>query len=251
MKCYNCNNEFEGNFCPKCGIPANKTPVEENPYEQYYAQQNNLQSPVNYQQTQNYQQPYHQGRVQPLQYVPQVPQNQGMSGGKIAALVISIVLGVILIFFAMPFGCIMCIDALDSAYNQSLVDTSYYGIGNRVTAGKFVYRLTSAEYIDNYDGKKAGDDMQYIKLNIEVENISNEFFANTVDLTLYADDHMAFEVYNPLFDDEMISLPQGKTGSFQFVYRIPKDADILELLVEAEDDYEPYGEYRFSYTIDK
>ena len=253
MKCYNCNNEFEGNFCPKCGIPAVNTPLNENPYEQDYTQVNNYQPTANYQQTQNYQpQPYQQGYVQPQQYIPQVPK-QSATSGKIAAIVISILVGMMLYYGAVMFGFVKCIEVLDSmesSYSES-VDDSYHGIGSSVPAGNFVYTLTSAEYNDTYNGKEAGDGMQYITLNVEVKNNSDEYFGNTAYFTLYNDNYFSEKIDVPTLDYDCITLPPGRGGSYKFVYRIPKDVIKLEFFIDTEEDDYPFRTYKFAFTIDK
>lgn len=261
MKCYNCNNEFEGNFCPKCGIPAVNTPLNENPYEQNYTQVNDYQSPADctenagYQQTQNYQpiQPYQQSYVQPQQYVPQVPVKKGMTGGKLAAIVISITVGVLLYYIAVGFGligCMIALDSIDSSHSET-VDNSYHGIGSSVTAGNFVYTLTSAEYSDTYDGKPAGDGMQYVTLNVEVKNTSDEYFGNTAYFTLYDDSYFSEKIDGPALDYDCITLPPGRGASYKYVYKIPKDAKTLEFFIDIEEDDYPFRDYKFTFTIDK
>ncbi len=258
MKCYNCGSDFEGNFCPRCGARAKSTSAQENPYEHNYTQVNNYQPaddhqpPTDYRQTQNCQpqETCPQNYVQPLQYVPQVPANQGMSGGKIAALIISILFGVILIFCAIPFGCIMCLSGIENRYSDSHIDSSYYGMGSSVNAGNFVYSLTSAEYSNTYNGKKADDGKQFVTVNIEVRNTSDELFSNTVYYTLYDNNYLTNEIDTTFPEYDSITLPPGKIGSFKIVYEISKQPESLELFMETEEDDEPYGEYKFTFTID-
>ena len=263
MKCYNCNHDFEGNFCPKCGIPAVNTPLNETPYEQSYSQTDNYQPAADYQQnagyqqTQNYQpQPYQQGYVQPQQYVPQVPKKGMSTGGKIAALVISITVGVILYYCAIGFGCVMCMDSfvemldnIDSSYND-LNDTSYHGIGSSVSLGDLNYRLASADYSDTYGDKKVADGKQFVTINIEVENTASRIRENEVYYNLYSDDSMVHEIDSTFPDDfGHITLPPGKKGNYKIVYEIPKQFEKLELYMEVA-QYDDFGFHTFIFTIE-
>ena len=100
MKCPNCGNEITGKFCTSCGTPA---PVEESVKEQKTQTQ---PAPQPYQYNSSVNQPNgmpvnngytgQQFTNVPNNNMPNQPK-KGMSGGKIAAIVISVILGIILI----------------------------------------------------------------------------------------------------------------------------------------------------------
>lgn len=110
MKCPNCGNEITGKFCTSCGTPA---PVEESVKEQKTQTQ---PAPQPYQYNSSVNQPNgmpvnngytgQQFTNVPNNNMPNQPK-KGMSGGKIAAIVISVILGIIIIL-AVVVGVVAC-----------------------------------------------------------------------------------------------------------------------------------------------
>lgn len=97
MKCQNCGNEFEGKFCPQCGTPVAQAPnVDQQPNQTSFGQQFTNPNTA----------PYSQ---QTFTNQPNIDANgkKKMSGGKIAAIIISIVLGV-LILLGIIVGVVAC-----------------------------------------------------------------------------------------------------------------------------------------------
>lgn len=110
MKCPNCGNKITGKFCTSCGTPA---PVEESVKEQKTQTQ---PAPQPYQYNSSVNQPNgmpvnngytgQQFTNVPNNNMPNQPK-KGMSGGKIAAIVISVILGIIIIL-AVVVGVVAC-----------------------------------------------------------------------------------------------------------------------------------------------
>lgn len=138
MKCPICGNKITGKFCTSCGTPA---PVEESVKEQKTQTQ---PAPQPYQYNSSVNQPNgmpvnngytgQQFTNVPNNNMPNQPK-KGMSGGKIAAIVISVILGIILIL-GIIISAVAChayksfesglkdnISALVSDYND---ESSYY-----------------------------------------------------------------------------------------------------------------------------
>lgn len=100
MKCPNCGNEITGKFCTSCGTPA---PVEE-PVKEQETQTQPAPQPYQYNSSVNQPNGMPVNNGYTGQQFTNVPNNnmpnqpkKGMSGGKIAAIVISVILGIILI----------------------------------------------------------------------------------------------------------------------------------------------------------
>lgn len=110
MKCPICGNKITGKFCTSCGTPA---PVEESVKEQKTQTQ---PAPQPYQYNSSANQPNgmpvnngytgQQFTNVPNNNMPNQPK-KGMSGGKIAAIVISVILGIILIL-GIIFSAVAC-----------------------------------------------------------------------------------------------------------------------------------------------
>lgn len=110
MKCPICGNKITGKFCTSCGTPA---PVEESVKEQKTQTQ---PAPQPYQYNSSVNQPNgmpvnngytgQQFTNVPNNNMPNQPK-KGMSGGKIAAIVISVILGIIIIL-AVVVGVVAC-----------------------------------------------------------------------------------------------------------------------------------------------
>ena len=143
--CPNCGEEITGNFCMKCGTPAPEAdsvpvqneqtqpaqPVQTNPVPEITPEQNEFPEPVQYNPSDNFNTNVEPNLAQPQQtsfgqqftngsnggYTGQQftnqPQNnapsgkKSMSNGKIAAIVISVVAGLFIIFFVIV-GIVAC-----------------------------------------------------------------------------------------------------------------------------------------------
>lgn len=110
MKCPNCGNEITGKFCTSCGTPA---PVEE-PVKEQETQTQPAPQPYQYNSSANQPNGMPVSNGYTGQQFTNVPNNnmpnqpkKGMSGGKIAAIVISVILGIIIIL-AVVVGVVAC-----------------------------------------------------------------------------------------------------------------------------------------------
>lgn len=126
MKCKNCGTEFTGNFCLKCGTPAPTNPAPE-----FTPGQNEIPEPVQYNPSNDFNADVQQTPAQPEQtsfgqqftnssnggYTGQQftnqPQNNApsgkkpMSNGKIAAIIVSVVVGLFIIL-GIIVGVVAC-----------------------------------------------------------------------------------------------------------------------------------------------
>ncbi|WP_370767686.1 leucine-rich repeat protein [Ruminococcus sp.] len=126
MKCPNCGNEITGKFCTSCGTPA---PVEE-PAPQPYQYNSSANQPNDM--------PVNNGYTgQQFTNVPNNMTNQpkkGMSDGKVAAIVISVILGIIIIL-AVVFGIVAC-NVFKTV--DSLIDAVKEGVSIGVKEGESI-----------------------------------------------------------------------------------------------------------------
>lgn len=288
MKCSSCGYEFSGNFCPKCGATAHQEPKsspapEQNPVEANLENQNPYegscnpapqqpQQPVNqyappgqypqdagqgncYQAPPQPGQPYayNQYNQQYLhQYTP-APPKKGMSGGKLAVLIICVILAVSLVCFALPVGCGVCIAMIAEDTAEDIVDDARYTVGDSVALGDFALTLCNVQYGDSYKGVEAGDGNTYMTATVEMVNTSDDRRENpSLEFTCYADSLMVEDESNNYGEYySMREIDPGKTIRVTLVYQVPTEAEDVTLGVYADylNKWDSYVEKEFTYTV--
>ncbi|MCH5304676.1 MAG: DUF4352 domain-containing protein [Ruminococcus sp.] len=264
MKCSNCGHIFEGNFCPQCGTkvikdvekPLKKNihePMtvnrakEENPYAERYSEP---KAPETFEQPKYteppkapvYTQPvsgqqYQQNTAVPPYQYPQYPTKKPMSGGKIAAMIVGIVLAVVIAIYAVPFGFIMCVSSIDKAGEDLLSSqdsNAVYSSDETVDLGSFRYSINNISSSDTYEKEKAGDGYEFIKIDVIIKNITQKQEFVDADINCYVDDYLYDSINLPEYNRD---LGDGKSEIVTFVYKVPKEHKAIELCFTTYEDF--------------
>ena len=272
MKCGNCGHIFNGNFCPKCGTKAvneaektieeNKfgsiNQNEENPYEQSYSDSQETRTPEAPSYTTppvapSYNQNVYQNNNQqntvnvPYQYqqYQQIPPKKPMTGGKIAATVVGIVLAVVVLIYIVPFGFIICVSTIDNAGSEFITSqdlTAVYSTDETVDMGDFSYSVDNISYTDTYGNDKAGDGYEFLKVDVIIKNTSDISEYVDAEINLYTDDFL-YESFNS--PDPNRYLDVGKSEIVTYVYKIPKQRESVELSFSVTDDFANDRNFRY------
>lgn len=246
---------------------------EENPYEQKYAQapippQPPVQEQVQYAQPeyQQPQQPVYQQPQQPAYQQPQQPvyqqpyqpyayaqpQKQGMTAGKIVALVASIVLGIALIIYGPYICCIACVMAEEGALGEhKTVDPTPHAVTEAVMIDDFEYTISDISYNQTFKGKKADDGKTYLSLTVNVRNTGAESLADLSDYHLYADNVSCKNYVDPDYEDfeDSGEIDAGKISKAELTFIVPQNAKSITLNVSSYEDDECLNMKQITFTI--
>ena len=256
---------------------------EENPYEQKYAQapippQPPVQEQVQYAQPEyqqpEYQQPEYQQPQQPAYQQPQQPeyqqpqqpvyqqpyqpyayaqpQKQGMTAGKIVALVASIVLGIALIIYGPYICCMTCVMAEESALNgHKTVDPTPHAVTEAVMIDDFEYTISDISYNQTFKGKKADDGKTYLSLTVNVRNTGAESCGDFSEFHLYADNVSCKNYVDPDYEDfeDSGEIDAGKISKAELTFIVPQNAKSITLNVSSYEDDECMNMKQITFTI--
>lgn len=283
MFCNKCGHQFEGNFCPKCGAvsktavaqekenPTAFNPVqdEDNPYNVYYNQ------PVSYSQPQQpqanqphyepqfyYQPPRPEPQPQPqpvatppqnpyqhpyYQNPPYYPPKKEMTTSKIVLIVLVSVLG----FFLLMTGCVSCMLAYDEAYLNNYsedyqIDNQTLYAAETARGENFSYFISDYSTVEKYNGKKPRDGYEFLKVSVEITNISDEIQELYYDISCYEDATLCKKIDSDEEYYEYETLLPDKKYIAEAVFEVPVDANNRSITIV--DDY--YSEETFTFLLD-
>ncbi len=196
MYCKNCGFNYEGNYCPKCGT------------------KNDYIIPVNNTSAGNARKPKQTSKkfIAFLIVLAAL-----ITGGSVLA----------------PIGFFVFLDYADShigSFNY-VENAEEYSMYDKATFDMFEYSIDRISFSDKYDGEKAADGYEYMKIKFKITNISKTRENSFLENELYIND-VLYDEYD--FESLSAELDAGKSKIAELVYEVPEKRDKIELFLRAD-----------------
>lgn len=205
MKCNRCGSEFEGNFCNKCGAPAQS----ENPYES----RNNPVPPYGYQ------------RNIPPYGSPASYQIRGPK--KTNKLLAGIIIGLAALFIIGAIVAPITIGVFSAKKSCAGTDKGVFNSDEKVTFKHFTYSIQDVEFTKARSDNPAKDGKNLLIISFAAKNIDDSERSLSLEFKCYSGPYQLNDINDSEYAYDSVSA--GKTVLLTLSYELPDDAEEIEL----------------------